>query len=76
MRQLQQLAQLYGVQTAYSDVNRRRRAASADCLLNVLRVLGAPVENMVDVPDALRARRQAQWQQLCEPVVVFWEGQR
>jgi 4-alpha-glucanotransferase len=75
MRQLQQLAQLYGVQTAYSDVNRRRRAASADCLLNVLRVFGVPVENMADVPDALRARRQAQWQQLCEPVVVFWEGQ-
>src|SRR5215213_2440891 len=75
VQQLHQLAQLCGVQTAYYDVNRRRRPASADCLLSVLRAFGASVENMVDVPDALRARRQAQWQKLCEPVLVFWEGQ-
>ncbi len=74
VQQLRQLAQLYGVQTAYYDVNRQRRPASAESLLEVLRVFGAPVEHMTDVPGALRERRQLQWRRLCEPVLVAWEG--
>lgn len=75
LSQLRQLAQLSGVQTAYYDVSHRRRQASAEGLLRVVQALGLPVAQMHDVPDALRARRQEQWQSLCEPVVVAWSGQ-
>jgi 4-alpha-glucanotransferase len=74
LQQLRQLARLFGVQTAYYDVTRRRRPASTESLLKVLQVLGAPVGKLADVPDALRARRQEWWQRLCEPVLVAWEG--
>ncbi len=71
---IQQLARHYGVQTAYVDVTRRPRQASPEALLCTLRALGAPVESMEDVPDALRERRQAQWERGGEPVIVAWEG--
>jgi len=75
VRQLHQLARLYGVQTAYDDVlGHRRREASPEALLAVLQALGAEVENFRDVPAALRERRQAQWQRCCEPVVLAWDG--
>lgn len=72
--QLQQLARLYGVQTAYYDVSHRRRPASPEALLRVLQALRAPVEKIYDVSDALRERRQALWQRGYEPVVVAWDG--
>ncbi|MFQ6031233.1 MAG: 4-alpha-glucanotransferase, partial [Dehalococcoidia bacterium] len=70
-RPLHQLARLYGVQPAYYDViARRRRQASEESLLAVLRALGAPVESLTDVPAALREQKQAVWRRLAEPVVV------
>ncbi|MBO8128760.1 MAG: 4-alpha-glucanotransferase [Peptococcaceae bacterium] len=74
VRLLHQLARFHGVQTAYYDVNRRRRLAAPRSLLAVLRALGVPVRNLADVPGALREARQAHWQRFCEPVVVAWDG--
>jgi len=57
VRLLRQLARAYGMQLAYYDiVARRRRWASVESLLAVLRALGAPVEKPGDAPEALRAR--------------------
>lgn len=74
LQQLRQLARLCGVQTAYYDVTHRRKPASAESLLSVLQVFGAPVAKLADVSNALRERRQEWWQRLCEPVLVAWEG--
>lgn len=71
---LYRLAALYGVQTAYYDVHGRRQRAPVDSLLAVLRALGAPLEGLRDVPEALRARRKALWQAGDEPVTVAWNG--
>jgi 4-alpha-glucanotransferase len=71
---LHRLARLYRVQTTYDDVSRRRRRASDEALLAVLRVLGAPVASPDDVPSALRERRQAIWRRVLPPVVVAWGG--
>ncbi len=73
-RQLRQLAQLYGVQTAYYDVARRRRAASVETLLAVLRAMDAPVSSLADVPQVLRQRRQEVWRRPLDHVVVAWDG--
>jgi len=75
VRFLHQLARLYGVQTAYYDVNHHRQQASEESLLAVLRSLGAPVASVQDVPSAWRERQQVLWQRVIEPVVVAWNGE-
>src|SRR5262249_12282320 len=47
--------------------------ASAEALLLVLRQLGAAVQKLADVEDALRQRRQALWQARLQPVAVAWD---
>lgn len=71
--QLLQLARLYNVQTAYTDLWRQRQQAGPEAVCAVLRALGAPVETLRDVPSALRERRQELWRQVCPPVLVAWE---
>ncbi|UCB42778.1 MAG: 4-alpha-glucanotransferase [Dehalococcoidales bacterium] len=71
---LRQLARLYGVQTAYYDVNHHRQQAFDESLLAILRSLGAPLANLQDVPSAWRERRQVLWQRMIEPVIVTWIG--
>ena len=71
---LHALARLYGVQTAYYDVDRRRRAATPEVLLSVLRALGAPLVDLSDVSAALQQRRLELWQRGIEPVLVRWDG--
>jgi 4-alpha-glucanotransferase len=73
-RALHQLAHLYGVQTAYYDVARRRRQASAEAVMAVLQSLGAPVVTLRDVPSALRERQQVLCERTLEPAVVAWDG--
>jgi 4-alpha-glucanotransferase len=73
-RSLHQLAQLYGVQTAYYDVDHRRRPAAVASLLAVLHAMGAPVDRLDDVPSALRVRQQEIWRQPLDAVIVVWEG--
>lgn len=68
------LARLYGVQTSFSDVDGRRRLASAEALLGVIRALGAPIETVANVPNALRERRHEVWTRRLEPVIVAWQG--
>lgn len=72
---LRELAHLYGVQTAYNDVTRRRKSASPDALLLTLKALGAPIESFADIPTALRERRRAVWERWAEPIVVAWDGE-
>jgi 4-alpha-glucanotransferase len=71
---LLRLAQSYGVQTAYYDLEGRRRVASAEALLLTLKALGAPVETLSDAPAALRAHEQANWRQPVPPVAVAWDS--
>jgi 4-alpha-glucanotransferase len=70
------LSRLYNVQTAYYGVERRRRAASPEALLAVLRSLGAPLASLRDVTGALRERRLALRQRLLEPVNAVAEGRK
>jgi len=71
---LGRLARLYGVQTSYFDVRRRRREASPESLLAALRALGAPLAGLGDVAAALRQRRLETWSRPLEPVFVAWNG--
>ena len=71
---LHQLARLYNVQTAYYDVEHRRRQASVESLMAVLRTIGAPIISLEDVPAALREQRQKLVQRVMEPVTVVWDG--
>ncbi len=54
---LHRLARIYDVQTSYCDVTGRLVEPPPETILSVLGMLGAPVERMDDVPDALRHRR-------------------
>jgi len=71
---LHELASLCGVQTEYVDVFRRKQVASAETLLTVLRAYGAAVTTLRSVPEALADARRQQWQRVCEPVLVAWNG--
>ena len=71
---LLELARLYDVQTAYTDFWGQRQEAEPEALLAVLRALGAGVETLRDVPDALRERRQELWRRVCPRVLVAWQG--
>jgi 4-alpha-glucanotransferase len=71
---LRALARLYGVQTVYYDVARRRRQASPETLRLILSALGAPLESSHDATAALRERRSSLWKRGVEPVTVAWDG--
>jgi 4-alpha-glucanotransferase len=68
---LKQLAQLYGVQSSYVDLAKRRQHASKDTVLAVLGELGADVEHP---EDAVRQALRDRWTRMLEPVVVAWDG--
>ena len=72
--QLRQLARLYGVQSAYTDMFQRRQQASPEALLHTLRALGAGLRTLDDVPAELRERERAQWNRVVEPTVTAWDG--
>jgi len=71
---LQKLAHLNGVQTAYYDMSHRRRQASPESLLAMIRALGAPLVNNTDILREWRAQRQAHWRRMTEPIVVAWDS--
>lgn len=73
-RALYRLAKVYGVQTAYYDMEHKRQQASTEALLSILNSLGAPVSRFQDVPSALREHEQEQWRRPLEPVYVAWDG--
>jgi 4-alpha-glucanotransferase len=72
--QLRQLARLYGVQTAYTDMFQRRKQATPEALLHGLRSLGAALRSVDDVPSELRERQRAHWNRVVEPTVAVWDG--
>lgn len=71
---LTKLARRYGIQTSYYDVRHRRCEADPAGLLALVRAMGAPVESLADVPEALRAHGQEESRAMVEPVIVAWEG--
>ncbi len=71
---LHQLARLYGIQTAYYDMSRRRKRALADSLLAMLKALGAAIVTVNDVPNALREFNQYSWNQPVDPVTIVLDN--
>jgi 4-alpha-glucanotransferase len=69
-----ELARLYGIETSYVDMTQQRRDADPDALLLVLRAMGAGLNGMDDVPDALRRRKDEMQKRAVEPVMVAWDG--
>ncbi|MBM3881285.1 MAG: 4-alpha-glucanotransferase [Verrucomicrobia bacterium] len=72
---LHQLARWYGVETSYVDMARRRKFATPDTLVAVLRALGVDLDRPSDAATVLR---QARWQRAQRPldtVLVVWQGQ-
>ncbi len=72
--QLHPLAELYGVLTSYYDVTGQVQSASPEALLQVLAAMGASLTTIEEAPQALRERRQQEWQRILEPVTVAWDG--
>ncbi len=70
VRFLNRLARLHGIQTAYYDVNDRRRQASTESLMAMLQSLGVPIAHPGDVMSAWREHRYMLWRRLIEPVNV------
>lgn len=70
---LQTVARLYNLQVQYRDGFGQIRTAPDEAILSTLNSLGAPVQALEDLPEALRLRRLAQWQTVVEPVLVCWD---
>src|SRR6185436_13115458 len=71
---LRELASRHGIQPSHQDMFGNRTVASAESLLEILRVLGAPINRLDDVPKALREHELRSWQSGLEPVTVAWDG--
>jgi 4-alpha-glucanotransferase len=71
---LRRAARLFNVQTTHYDGFGQLVEPPAEAILSVLRTLGAPVEKMSDLPDAIRERRQFLWRRAIDPVTTNWEG--
>lgn len=69
-----ELARRYGLQTAYVDLGKRRRAASSEALVAVLRSLGAPLVRAGDAAHAVRESIEVERQRIAPPVVVGLPG--
>jgi 4-alpha-glucanotransferase len=67
-------ARLFNIQTTFYDACGTLIQTPPEAVLRVLHVLGAPVERMDDLADAVRQRRQFLWRRGIDPVVVAWEG--
>jgi 4-alpha-glucanotransferase len=70
--QLRHLARLFNVQTDYYDIFGHRRQSSPQAILRVLQALGAQVERIEDLSDALRARQHSLCKSPVDPVIVAW----
>ena len=71
---LHTLARSYNIQTIFWDAFGNLIQSPPEAILGVLRILGAPVEQMDDLPDALRQRRQFLYQRAIDPVLIAWNG--
>jgi 4-alpha-glucanotransferase len=71
--QLNQLAKLYGIQTSYIDMHKRRQEAHPESVLLALRALGSSVTDVGDAGRALAEKRE-ELRRRVEPVIVAWAG--
>ena len=67
-------AGLFNVQTTHYDGFGQRVEPPPEALLSVLRMLGAPVQKMSDLNQAIRERREFLWRSVISPIVTAWEG--
>lgn len=74
LRTLRSLARAMGVHTRYTDGLGRHVLVSPETLLRVCAALGAPVANVADAADALRALDTGGTMALVPPVLVAWDG--
>jgi 4-alpha-glucanotransferase len=74
MELLQQLADVYGVQTSYYRISGELCQASPETLLLVLGALGAPMRRVDDAREALRQYWHTYWRRLTDPACVAWDG--
>jgi 4-alpha-glucanotransferase len=71
---LHNVARLFNIQINPYDGFGRLMQPPPEAILRVLNILGAPVERMDDLADALRQRRQFLTQRAIDPVIVAWDG--
>ncbi len=76
IRALRRLARHHGVQHSYTAVDGRRRTASAEVLVAVLRSLGVPVSGTAGAAEAWQAAQADSARQVIEPVLVHRAGPR
>ncbi len=69
---LERLARIYGVLSAYRDGFRQERRPNDEALRAVLKDLGAEIDGSDDVKGAIRAAQCGRWGRLVEPVTVSW----
>ncbi|MEL7561843.1 4-alpha-glucanotransferase [Dehalogenimonas sp. 4OHTPN] len=68
------LAIACGIQTAYRDMHRRLKKASAQAIIGALRGLGVHIEDETDAPRVLRRLTAAKRRQAVQPILVAWSG--
>ena len=68
---LKELANAYGIQTVYYDVNNKRQTCSDKSILSTLKALGVIEDE--DLAGALQEYNNKYWQQKIEPVIVIWD---
>lgn len=73
---LEGLARAWGVMPSFrpDEAKDARVRASPEALVHVLRVLGAPIIDAADAPEALRARKAEVWGRRVEPSAVARSG--
>jgi 4-alpha-glucanotransferase len=71
-RALRALAKAYGVRRTFRAAGGAPRHASDETLLTIVRLLGAPLDDVTGAPDALRAFEAARVETVVEPVLVQW----
>lgn len=73
--QLHELARLYRLETSFYDGLGSLRQAPPEAVLAVLQSMGAPLNSMRDVSEALRERESSWKDRGIEPVTVAWQGE-
>ncbi len=71
---LRNLAQLYGVQTAYKDVFGQRQTANSETLLSVLQALKAPIKHIQEAETIFHEELIRHWQRPLQPVTLAIKG--
>jgi 4-alpha-glucanotransferase len=74
LKALRSLARAMGVHTRYIDGLGKPVTVAPATLVRVCAALGAPVIDVADAPEALRAHREGQTTDHIPPVLVAWDG--